>query len=166
MEKHLQEPPGALLRSFGEKTLGVVCQMTVNIVCGNHDITAKVQFQKGAPVHFLLGSDLLPRLGFSFLKSQLDDTAIDRFHQRQWKRQSLLHPPPQKLPVSDNVITVRLLTATRLPPRHTKHEWKDSIVNLSHFSHRKLSGRTKDSRWKKQTWNWMGNLSIRHQSGS
>jgi hypothetical protein len=65
------ETPGALLRSFGGETLNMVCQVTVNLVCDNYGITAKVQVQKGAPVQFLLGSDLLPQLelGFSLLKS-------------------------------------------------------------------------------------------------
>ena len=120
VEKRLQEPPGALLRSFGGETLNMVCQVTVNIVRGDYDITAKVQVQKGAPVQFLLGSDLLPRLGFSFLESQTDDTAVDHFHHDQWKKQPLPTPPQQELPVSDKVGTVRPLTATRLPPRHTK----------------------------------------------
>ena len=99
VEERLQEPPGALLRSFGGETLDMVCQVTVSIIRGNHDITAKVQVQKGAPVNFLLGSDL-PRLGFSFLESQSDDTAVDHFNQHQWKRQPLPHPSPQKLSVS------------------------------------------------------------------
>ena len=120
MEERLQEPPGALLRSFGGETFDMVCQVTVNIIRGNHDITAKVQVQKGAPINFLLGSDLLPRLGFSFLESQSDDTAVDHFHQHQWKRQPLPHPPLQKLSVSNKIGTVRLFTVTRLPPRHTK----------------------------------------------
>ena len=50
VEKRLQEPPGALLRSFGGETLNMVCQVTVKLVRGSHDITAKVQVQKGTPV--------------------------------------------------------------------------------------------------------------------
>ena len=55
VEKRLQEPPGALLRGFGGETLDLVCQVAVNLVRGDNDITAKVQVQKGAPIKFLLG---------------------------------------------------------------------------------------------------------------
>ena len=75
-----ETPTRDLLCSFGGETLDIVCQATVNLVCGNHDITAKFQVQKGAPVQFLLESDLLPWLGFSFLESQTEDAAVDHFH--------------------------------------------------------------------------------------
>ena len=108
VEKRLQEPPGALLRSFGGEMLNMVCQVTVNIIRGDHDITAKVQVQKGAPVQLLLGSDLLARLGFSFLESRTDNVAVDHFRHDQWKKQPLPTPSQQEIPVSDKVGTVRL----------------------------------------------------------
>jgi hypothetical protein len=112
VEKRLQEPPGALLRSFGGETLNMVCQVTVNLVRGNRDITAEVQVQKGVPVQFLLGSDLLPQLGFSILESQTDDTAVDHFRHDQWKEPLPTPTPQHELPTPENVGTVRLLTAT------------------------------------------------------
>ena len=107
VEKRLQEPPGALLRSFGGETLDLMCQVTVNIARDNQNVTASVLVQKGAPLKLLLGSDLLPRLGFSFLETKADDSTVD-------------HLQPQPTSPQTMSATVWLLTATRLPPRHTK----------------------------------------------
>ena len=102
--KQLQEPPGALLRSFGGETLDLMCQVTTR---DNQNVTASVLVQKGAPLKLLLGSDLLPRLGFSFLETKADDSTVD-------------HLQPQPTSSQTMSATVRLLTATRLPPRHTE----------------------------------------------
>lgn len=41
-----ETPTGDLLCSFGGETLDIVCQATVNLVCGNYDITAKFRCRK------------------------------------------------------------------------------------------------------------------------
>ena len=84
-----------------------MCQVTVNIARDNQNVTASVLVQKGAPLKLLLGSDLLPLLGFSFLETKADDSTVD-------------HLQPQPTSPQTMSATVRLLTATRLPPRHTK----------------------------------------------
>ena len=96
------EPPTIPLCSYGRQKLNILCQITVDIIRGNHKVTAKVQVQKGAPVALLIGTDLLSRLGFALLESEPDDSAVECSHQRS------------------SAATVKLITATRVPARHTK----------------------------------------------
>ena len=66
------EPPSIPLCSYGGQRLNMVCQTSVSIIRGRRTVTAKVQVQKGAPVRLLIGTDLLPRVGFMLLKAESD----------------------------------------------------------------------------------------------
>ena len=97
--------------------------MTVDISCNNQKVAAKVQVQKGAPVHLLIGTDLLPRLGFVFLQTDSDGSAVDCLSKHKWRRhdESDTTPTPNDAVVAEDHPrgTVKLITTTRLPARHT-----------------------------------------------
>ena len=65
------EPPGPHLNSYGGVQLNTVCQIKVDISCGNHKTVSTVQVQKGAPIDLLLGTDLHSPLGFFILISDV-----------------------------------------------------------------------------------------------
>ena len=71
------EPPTIPLCSYGGQKLNILCQITVNMTRGNRKVTAKVQVQKAAPVALLIGTDVLPRLGFVLKESESDDSVTE-----------------------------------------------------------------------------------------
>ena len=46
--------------------------------------TATILVQKDAPLDLLLGTDLLSKLGFLFLRRKRDETAVDLLQEREW----------------------------------------------------------------------------------
>ena len=74
------EPPTISFCSYGGQKQNILCQITVDIIHGDRKVAAKVQVQKGAPVALLIGTDLLPRLGFVLLESKSDDSAVKCSH--------------------------------------------------------------------------------------
>ena len=101
VEKRFQ-PPGLPLKSYGGHKLNLVGQLQVTLTRGNHTTDAVIQVQKDAPVQLLLGTDLQPLPGFSFLMEDECETM------------DLL----QKEQPSDCV--VRLVKAVCVPANHMK----------------------------------------------
>ena len=94
----------------------------MNLVCGSHSIVATVQVQAAAPTALLIGTDVLPQLGFRFLQDNCtgsqdllqgnrDDQACTK------EGETMAESPPSD---KEYDATVRLLHATRIPPRHAK----------------------------------------------
>ena len=81
VEKQFQ-PSGLPLKSYGGHKLNLVCQLQVTLTRGNHTTDAVIQVQKDAPVELLLGTDLQPLLGFSFLMEDECETT-DLLQQEQ-----------------------------------------------------------------------------------
>ena len=142
------QPTSVSLRSYGGEELSIVRQVRCLISCGEYSVESVLQVQKGAPVNLLLGTDLLPQLGFSLIQKKgscvvdvLDVTA----HKQTENINNLESHTPQPGPEShatasqcsesdhrfrsttkssENSKTpsaiVKLIQATRLPPRHSK----------------------------------------------
>lgn len=104
IQRRMEEPKLAL-QNYGGEILNILCQTKVRLERAGYFSDTIVQVHKGAPVHLLLGTNLLPVLGFRLLE---------------------LHPVAQKvvLPCQpeerEKTMEVRLLQATRLPAKHKK----------------------------------------------
>ena len=121
VEERLQ-PTTVSLRKYGGEELDIVRQISVNLTCGSHSFLATVQVQAAAPAALLIGTDVLPHLGFQLL--QKDDTACQDLLQDRKSSNRGTQVQPQEVEIDSSVeepeTTVRLLQATRLPPRHAK----------------------------------------------
>ena len=65
------EPTLLNLRNYSGNRLDVVGQVKTHISRPVISVEATVQVQKGAPANLLIGTDLLTRLGFLFVKEEL-----------------------------------------------------------------------------------------------
>ena len=65
------------LRTYGGETLALVGEVTVSMRRGEHHTEATILVQNKAPVEVLLGTDLLPKLGFALMEHNPDQPAID-----------------------------------------------------------------------------------------
>ena len=115
-------PPTLTLQNYGGDELSIVRQLTAVISRKDHSCEATVLVQKNAPLDLLVGTDLQAQLGFLFLQTETDGTAIDLLGEEKWEvtptglqRDGVL---PTELPEQPAV--VRLVTAVRLPARHVK----------------------------------------------
>lgn len=63
------EHPTISMRSYGGERLNIVAQLKVRLQCGEYDNTAVILVQKDAPHTLLLGTDVMPVLGFSLLST-------------------------------------------------------------------------------------------------
>ena len=63
-------PATMSLRSYGGTELPVVAHVMCQLTRRGYSTTSQLQVQKGAPVDLLLGTDTLPRLGFSLTEKQ------------------------------------------------------------------------------------------------
>ena len=64
------QPTSVSLRSYGGEELNIVSQVSCCIRCGEQTAESVLQVQKGAPVKLLLGTDLLPQLGFGLVQKK------------------------------------------------------------------------------------------------
>ena len=64
VQSRMQQPT-VMLQNYSGGTLNVVRQMMVQLSKGNKHPQALVYIQEGVPVDLLLGTDVLPLLGFS-----------------------------------------------------------------------------------------------------
>ena len=115
-------PPTLTLQNYGGDELSIVRQLTAVISREDHSCEATVLVQKNAPLDLLLGTDLQAQLGFLFLKTETDGTAIDLLGKERWEvtptEQQRDDGLPTELP--EQTAVVRLVTAVRLPARHVK----------------------------------------------
>ena len=85
-------------------------QIQVTLSRAGFSVPSVVQVHGGAPVDLLLGTDLLPHLGFSMVAKSLDGYTLDLL-QKQTRTDC---NPGEHTPV------VCLIQATKLPPLHQK----------------------------------------------
>ena len=76
VEKRL-EPTPVSLRNYGGGHLPVVRQVRTTIARPGHEVEAAVQVQKGAPARLLIGTDILPKLGFLFIRAECEGDDVD-----------------------------------------------------------------------------------------
>lgn len=118
------------LQSYGGGEINTVRQMCATISRGTHSVEGLIQFQSGAPIDLLLGTDLLSRLGFLFLEpgQENHEDAIDLLRRDSWsirRENPAPDPLPDPQPIanrkkepeskSKTVPTVQLIQAIRLP---------------------------------------------------
>ena len=61
------KPTSLNLRNYGGDELNIVRQISVSLTHGEHSVTATIQVQAAAPAPLLIGTDVLPQLGFQSL---------------------------------------------------------------------------------------------------
>lgn len=71
------EPSKISLHDYGGQRLGIVRQVKVRIARPGCAVEAVVQVQNRAPIDLLIGTDLLPQLGFIFLQTELNGEDLD-----------------------------------------------------------------------------------------
>ena len=151
--KNRIRPPSSTLQGYGGGDLHIVGQLECDLSSGGYHLKCQVLIQKGAPVPLLIGTDVLPKLGFLFLRKDQGQTAVDLLGGGSWKIQAQKEdakPPAARDDLDTKTgrgelaeetakeepdaktrqeeltkektepITVRLLHATRLPPRHAR----------------------------------------------
>ena len=93
-----------------------------------------VQVQKGAPAKLLIGTDVLPQLGYLFVQSTMEGEDVDllrnEFDSSSVMEESVSGVNPTEMDancdhnihpmVPEAVGTVHLIQATKLPARHRK----------------------------------------------
>ena len=127
------------LRTYGGETLALVGEVTVSMRRGEYHTEATILVQNKAPVEVLLGTDLLPKLGFALMEHNPDQPAIDlmnnslgRIHNGE-PSLDLENPTPDG--ETEPAAIVRLLHAVRVPAGHKKIV-KASIEGLRCRTHR------------------------------
>ena len=133
---HVSAPLGVVvpttvsLRSYGGGELAIVSQVQCRMTREGYQADTVLQVQKEAPVSLLLGTDVLPQLGFALIQTSKDQS-VDLLGNSSDKSRD---PPPgcsvvsqtstNPTPATDNPLTpkatVRLIQAIRLPARHSK----------------------------------------------
>ena len=128
------EPSTITLQNYSGVKINIIRQMRVSICrSGSAEVQAIVQVQKDAPAKLLIGTDLLPALGFIFLQTEFEGEDVDLLKPRQTQAELNEEPPEHqeqstgpdaggKQAESIDTVggVVRLIQATRVPARHKK----------------------------------------------
>ena len=131
------KPTTVSLRNYGGDKLPVVSQVKCQLTSNQHSIETIVQVQKGASEDLLLGTDVLPKLGFSLVCTPRSGPPRDLLscgqpifqHQKAGSSQESPHncptleentSSPGPSVAVDPVVTVRLIHAARIPAQHCK----------------------------------------------
>ena len=78
--KNRLKSPSLTLRNYGGNELNILKEVTVKLERGGYSCTAVVFLQKNPPHDLLIGTDLLPSLGFQFIKKTSNlNVAVDIF---------------------------------------------------------------------------------------
>lgn len=124
-------PSTVTLRNYGGGEISIVGEVNATIVHGSHEIEAPLQVQPEASVDLLLGTDLMPSLGFTLMSIESGTVGKDLFRgcqsiklepatsSEQEDPTKVVAPPEDTTPPS-TPITVRLITPVRIPPRHSQ----------------------------------------------
>ena len=129
------EPSSVTLHNYGGQKLGIIRQIRVRVARPGCSVEAVVQVQNGAPTNLLIGTDLLPQLGFIFLQTEPNGEDLDLLQVKEncapedkvTQRSDPMPPHPNtdkdeqsnpELSILPGVVC--LIQATRLPARHMK----------------------------------------------
>ena len=108
------QPTQVSLRNYGGGQLSVVRQIEAQLSRASLSVHATIQVQKDAPTKLLIGTDLLPKLGFSLLRSD-DDQKVDLLDDESSGKLKASEPNGEHKDAA-----VCLLRAVHVPGRHTK----------------------------------------------
>ena len=115
------EPTPLALRNYGGGQLPVVRQVRTTICRPGHELEAVVQVQKDTPAKLLIGTDLLLKLGFLFVRTEVEDDDVDLLEEAEpAAEQEDQTPAVQGETLEGTTGTVCLLQAVRLPAQHAK----------------------------------------------
>ena len=103
----------------------ILKKTTVKLERGGYSCTAVVLLQKNPPHDLLIGTDLLPFLGFQFVKETVNSgTALDMFSCKEYicnvgevNKEKVGEPSKQDL---NSSLKVKLISAVRVPALHEK----------------------------------------------
>ena len=107
VQKRLQKP-SIPLRNYGGGELNLVRELEVEIERAGYSIKSVIQIHVGASVELLLGTDVLPHLGFLVLARSTGGTTEDLL------MTAVLESP------RDGGAIVQLLQTVKVPPQHKK----------------------------------------------
>ena len=115
--------PSLILRNYGGNELDILKETTVKLERGGYSCTAVVLLQKNPPHDLLIGTDLLPLLGFQLIQKTVNSKiAVDMFSHKECNvgeaKEKVGEPPKQDLVNSS--LEVKLISAVRVPAQHEK----------------------------------------------
>ena len=116
--------PSFTLRNYEGNELNILKEVTVKLERGGYSCTAVVFLQKNPPQDLLIGTDLLPSLGFQFIKktSNLDVAVNILTYEKCNVGGNEEKSAVEKLPRQDveSSFQVKLISAVRVPAQHEK----------------------------------------------
>ena len=123
--------PALSLKNYGGGELHIVSEVECCLTRGDYTVKALLQVQKGAPVDLLLGTDILPGLGFFFLQKESDGRSVELLTKPDDMGRTigqepvdnpsdLDQPGPTVRLTTEEVATVKMLQAAWIPARHSK----------------------------------------------
>ena len=66
-----------VLQNYSGDRLKVVWQIKVHLACSGFVVETPIQVQKAAPAKLLIGTDVLPELGYLFVQSTVEGEDFD-----------------------------------------------------------------------------------------
>ena len=140
VESKLKNPTISISK-FGGGKVNILSQVTVDICRGSYQCRASVLVQKGSMLELLLGTDLLAKLGFDLVQSNLsgerssllgnpnpittqsgitDSASPAEKEAEEVKPDDKSERESQNIKAGNQNVTVRLLRAVRIPARHSQ----------------------------------------------
>jgi len=89
------------IQNFSGDQVNVICRCTVEVSWGEHSCFTTVLVQKEALQDFLVGTNLLSKLGFCVLQPSSDGRMVDPLGSGDWK----LNPSPVEATVTAICVT-------------------------------------------------------------
>lgn len=125
------QPTTVALRSYGGDELEIISQVQCRVTCGNREVEVVLQVQKAAPVDLLLGTDVLPHLGFQLVQAEQRCTKdlllssqpqmIEQETSTQKPKLSDIVLPAASTPGKEGpTAIVRLIQAIKVPAQHSR----------------------------------------------
>ena len=128
-------PTAMVLQNYSGDKLRIVRQIRLTLARSGFVTETLVQVQKGAPAKLLIGTDVLPQLGYLFVQSTMEGEDVDllrnEFNSSSVMEESVSEVKPAKADnlytncdhnirpmVPEAVGTVHLIQATKLPARY------------------------------------------------
>ena len=123
-----------VLQNYSGEKLRIVRQIRLTLAHSGFVTETLAQVQKGAPAKLLIGTDVLPQLGYLFVQNTMEGEGVDllrnEFDSSSIMEENVSEVNPTDMDancdhnirpmVPEAVGTVHLIQATKLPARHRK----------------------------------------------